>query len=290
MRMKLKMIFLMSLLVLASCLPGGKTSLNELELKLAEEWMYSYTLQDFRLNGVVVERPPGISQFLFKMLLPADGGLSLKTHCVYYQVPYKQIPGKLTVEEYKNDERCPETSSGTSFLELDDLKNLKVTYEKFRLLFSFEKDKQKISWSFLLPNLEGNLIHEKYAPVKELKWKSGMTLLRVNADTFLNQHNKYLGKLNDRMSLGTAIRCEQVDKNCNIVGENRCGECRYGWYQVVDYQCPQGGSKFCGQNHCGEKGEPACPRGTKVVAEDELGICQSDLTPVWNADHILICQ
>lgn len=114
--------------------------------------------------------------------------------------------------------------------------------------------------------------------------------MNVNEDTFDSNSNVYLGKLSDRLSRGSSIRCLQVDKSCRQIGEDRCDDCRYGWYQVVDYSCPQGGSRFCGQNHCGEKNEPACIRGTKIVESEDLGICQSDLSPVWNADHILICQ
>jgi hypothetical protein len=117
-----------------------------------------------------------------------------------------------------------------------------------------------------------------------------MSILRITDESFENESNKYLGRLSDRFSRGSSIRCEQVSKDCRTIGENRCDECRYGWYQVVDYQCAQGGSKFCGQNHCGEKGEPACPRGSKVVSVEEAGICQNDLTAVLNADHILVCQ
>lgn len=290
MKMILRFLFLLLLLLLQSCLQMKPSGMAESEVKLAEEWLYAYSLSDFKQNGVPIERPPGISQLLFRLTLPAEGGLTLKTHCVYYQVPYKKILGKLSVEELKTDSSCSDSASGESWLLLSDLKNFKATLDQYRLHLDFETAGKKIAWSFLLPNLTGPLVHEKYSAVQEKKWKSGLSFLRINSDTFLNQNNKYLGKLSDRMSRGTAIRCQQVDKNCNNVGENRCDDCRYGWYQVVDYNCPQGGSKFCGQNHCGEKGEPACPRGSKVVFEGEEGICQSDLTPVLNADRILICQ
>lgn len=286
----MKILLLSLMILLQSCFQARSTGLAESEMRIAEEWLYAYSLTDFKLNGVLIERPPGISQLLFRLTLPTEGGLSLKTHCVYYQVPYKKIQGTLTVEELKTESPCPETATGDHWLLVNDLKNFKATLDQSRLHLDFESSGKKVAWSFLLPNLEGGLVHEKYNPVKEKKWKSGLSFLRITSDTFLNQNNKYLGKLSDRMSRGTAIRCQQVDKNCNNVGENRCDDCRYGWYQVVDYNCPQGGSKFCGQNHCGEKGEPACPRGSKVVFEGEEGICQSDLTPVLNADHILICQ
>ena len=77
---------------------------------------------------------------------------------------------------------------------------------------------------------------------------------------------------------------------CETIGEYRCDDCRFGWYEVADFNCPQGGSKFCGQNHCGEKNEPACPRGYKIFENEDTGICQNELIPVYNQDHILVCQ
>jgi len=117
-----------------------------------------------------------------------------------------------------------------------------------------------------------------------------MSLINLTENSSRDASDYYIGKLTDRFSLKTAQECRHINKNCQQVGEDNCERCRFGWYQVVDYNCPQGGARFCGQNHCGEKNEPACPRGSRVVEEDDLGICQSDLTPVWSADHILLCQ
>lgn len=286
-----KILMLFFLTGLSSCLLIGKNhSISKAESKIYNEWLYTFKLQDFKLNGEMITRPPGIPQLLFRLTIPTEGGLNLKTHCVYYQVPYKKIPGIIRIEELKADVPCSEVSSGESWLEIKDVKDLTVSLSNFKLSFDFKIKEQKKSWSFLLPNIEDGLIHEKYQPVKEKKLYSGMSFLRINEESFVKLNNKYLGKLTDRFGRGSGIRCQQVDKNCQNVGENRCDECRYGWYQVVDYICPQGGSKFCGQNHCGEKNEPACPRGTKVVGEEDAGICQNDLSPVMNADHILVCQ
>ncbi len=285
-------ITLFMILGLSSCLFLGKEigAKTEDEMKIYNEWLYAYKLQDLKTNGEMITRPPGISQLLFRLTIPTEGGLSLKTHCVYYQVPYKKIPGLIKIEELKTDATCPDVGSGESWLEIKNVKDLTVSLSNFKITFDFKIQDQKKSWKFLLPNIEDGLVHEKYQPVKEKKLYPGMTFLRINEDSFENQNNKYLGKLSDRFSRGSSIRCLQVDKNCQNIGEDRCNECRYGWYQVVDYQCPQGGSKFCGQNHCGEKNEPACPRGIKVVEGEDTGICQNDLTAVMNADHILVCQ
>jgi hypothetical protein len=285
-------LLLVIILGLSSCLngEGGDHFLSETEIKIYNEWLYTYKIQNLLPSGEVITRPPGVNQLIFRLTIPNVSGLNVKTHCVYYQVPYKKIQGIIKILESKNDGPCLEVDSGESWLELRDVKDLRVKLENFKLSLDFTINNQKKSWSFLLPNIEEGLIHEKYQPVKQRKLYSGMTFLRISNESFLNQNNKYLGKLSDRVSRGSSIRCHQVDKNCENVGENRCDECRYGWYQVVDFQCPQGGSKFCGQSHCGEKNEPACPRGIKVVDAENLGICQNDLSPVWNADHVLICQ
>lgn len=260
------------------------------EMKIYNEWLYAFELNDLKIDSAVITRPPGIEQLLFNLTLPVDGGLGLKTHCVYYQVPYKKISGFLKIVERKSKSGCTQASSDEPWLRIIDIKDLAVKLENFKLIMSFKLKDQKIEWNFLLPNLQAGLLHEKYQPVREKKLYPGMTFLKVTEDSFDQVHNKYLGRLGDRVSRGSAIRCLQVDKSCRQVGENRCDECRYGWYQVVDYNCPQGGTRFCGQNHCGEKNEPACIRGSKVVDDEDLGICQSDLTAVFNADHVLICQ
>lgn len=284
-------IYILISLLLQGCFNlSDNANLNEIEIKIYNEWLYTFKIQDLKVSNEVITRPPGIEQLLFKLLIPNVGGISLKTHCVYYQVPYKEIKGHLRVTELKNDVECTDTPTGESFIFIDSITDLRVEMQNFKLQLDFKQKKAEKKWSFLMPNIANGLIHEKYQAVKERKLLSGLALLRVNEETFDNSTNKYLGKISDRLSRGSAIRCQQVDKNCNDIGENRCDSCKYGWYQVVDYSCPQGGSKFCGQNHCGEKNEPACLRGTKIVEGVDSGICQSDLTPVYSADHILICQ
>lgn len=284
-------LILLMIIFLQACVPFRQGPAPvEAEMKIYNEWLFAYKLNDLKIDSAVITRPPGIEQLLFSLTLPTEGGLNLNTHCVYYRVPYKEILGLLKIVEQKNENGCSSTSKSVAWLEILDIKDLAVKLENFKFNMSFKLKDQKIEWNFLLPNLQAGLIHEKYQPQSEKKLYSGMTFLKVTEDSFDQINNKYLGRLNDRVSRGSAIRCLQLDKFCSQVGENRCDECRYGWYEVVDYNCPQGATRFCGQNHCGEKNEPACVRGRKVVEEEDLGICQSDLTPVFNSDHILICQ
>ena len=287
----MKYLFLITIF-LQACLPFQQNEMgsSEAEMKIYNEWLYAFKLQNLKVNNEVISRPPGVEQLIFSLIIPTEGGVNLKTHCVYYRAPYKKIIGVLKIIEQKNESQCPEVSNGNSWLELKSLTNLKVKLENFKLIVNFQYQYAYKTWFFLLPNISNGMIHEKFQAVKERKLFPGLTFLRVNNDSFNLGHTKYLGKLSDRLGRGSAIRCQQVDKNCQTIGEDRCDSCSYGWFEVVDYNCPQGGSRFCGQNHCGEKNEPACPRGKKVEDNIDTGICQSDLSAVLNSEHILICQ
>ena len=289
----MNIILIATLLFLSSCIDFNKSkvSIPELDLKLSEEWIYAEKLLKLKYNDVEITRPPGFEQLVMELKIPQKGGLTHKTHCVYYLVPYKEKISNFKVQELKDVDSCPENSDkGITFVSIDGINNLKITFINFKVVMSFQFGKDKKQIEIPLPNIEAGLIHQKYSSLKEMRLMSGLKFLRLDENSFDFASNRYLGKLSDRFSRGTAIRCHQVNKDCETIGENRCEECRYGWYEVVDFQCAQGGSKFCGQNHCGEKNEPACPRGIKVVDPEDAGICQSDLEPVMNTDKILVCQ
>lgn len=286
-------LILCCLFLLTSCMNTNQTAMTipEMDLKLTQEWIYATSTSDLKYNNEVINRPPGFEQLVMSLTIPSAGGLVDKKHCLYYQVPYKEKVGRIRVQEVKNQTECPEaTTDDKFFVSMDGVDNFKIAVANYKIVMSFDYDKKKNEISIPTPNIELGLVHEKYQALSEKRLISGLRLLRLSEDSFDFASNKYLGQLSDRFARGTAIRCQQVNKDCETVGENRCEQCRYGWYEVVDFQCPQGGSKFCGQNHCGEKNEPACPRGVKVVDPLDAGICQSDLEPVSNADKILVCQ
>ena len=269
----------------------SQMSVSEFDLKLTKEWIYTTGILKLKYNNEVITRPPGFEQLVMELIIPSHGGLSEIKQCLYYQVPYKEKIGLLKIQEIKNQSDCPELSKEDNPLaQLEGVDNFKININNYKIVMSFDYDKKKSEISIPTPNIELGLIHEKYRPLTEKSMISGLRLLKLNEDSFDFASNKYLGQLSDRFSNGAAIRCQQINKNCEVVGENRCEQCRYGWYEVVDFQCPQGGSKFCGQNHCGEKNEPACPRGVKVVDLEDAGICQNDLVPTPNLENVLICQ
>jgi hypothetical protein len=251
-------------------------TMNETFYKLLSKWIYSTQIKIFIPVNELVERPPGGEVILFQLDFPK------KIDCVYYKVPIKNFLGKLKVVEVKNSSVCPETNASEGAIEISQISNLKLQYDNFQLKINFNRLGKALKMEFPFYNIQKGIIHQKFNSSKVVSLISGLELL----DT----PKIFIGKLSDHFDNRQALRCHQVNSKCETIGEFRCNECRYGWYEVVDYNCPQGGSKFCGQNHCGEKNAPACPRGYQLFKDEETGICQSELRAVYNEDHVLVCQ
>ncbi len=292
--MKLNFLLIMFLLISnISCISEKKEqiSFEEIDFKITKEWIYTSSIKMLVPENQVISRPPGLEQLIMKLEMPEAGGLEKKRHCVYYTVGFKQKKSSLVINDLKGTEDCTIVSDQeNTFLKAIELNQLEINMVNFEIQLSFAYLNKNRIIKVPLLNIEGEKEHSKLKPMKTKSFHQGLKILKISDDSFDFALNKNLGKISDRFSRGTAIRCHQVDKNCQNIGENRCMDCKYGWYEVVDFQCPQGGSKFCGQNHCGEKNEPACPRGVKVVDILEAGICQSDLEPVSNGEKILVCQ
>ncbi len=253
-----------------------KKDLNEINYLLLKDWIYAKEVKTFSPLNQILDRPPGGEILIMQLKFVS------KIECVYYTVPFKSIPGKLIIFENQLSENCAEVRNNNGLTEVTDVSKFKISFENFKLNLSFNYKKQQYTWDFPFYNIKNGFIHEKFKSKKTLSLLSGLE--------FINTPKKYIGRLSDRFSLGQALRCHHVNQKCETIGEYRCDECRFGWYEIADFNCPQGGSKFCGQNHCGEKNEPACPRGYKIFENEDTGICQSELIPVYNQEHILVCQ
>jgi hypothetical protein len=267
------MKILIFLLFLFGC---NKSNLDELKYNLLKEWIYADQVKINIKNDYIVDRPPGAE------ILIAELKFTHKTQCVYYLVPFKNKLGAITIAENKNIESCPETNQQPPLYEINNVKDLKLSFIQSNLKLSFIRENKKDILDFNFYNIKNGIIHEKFKSQRVLSLLPGLTLVSASKNL--------IGQLSDRFSNRHALRCQQINNKCETVGEFRCDECHFGWYEVADYNCPQGGSKFCGQNHCGEKNEPACPRGYKLYENEDTGICQGDLQAVYNEDHILVCQ
>lgn len=265
-------------------------SSKELEARLFKDWIYAYEVSEINTPNVIITRPPKVELLLFKVNFIENGGTKLNHHCVYYRVPFKKNDGKLIISENKNLDNCEEVPNGKILYELDNIQNFKYSLQLFELKIEFEILKHKNQWIFPLLNTQSKSEHVRFkSETKKMRFP-GLHLLRMDVQTDKFIKNLYIGNLEDSFASSTSIKCYKVDKNCNQIGENLCDRCRYGFYEVVDFNCPNGGSKYCGINHCGKKGWPACPRGNKTKDQDIDGICEDNLKPILNSENILICQ
>lgn len=259
-----------------------------LKQELLKSIPYALRVKSFSVLDEVITRPIGAESLILSIQYYDESSLKLSNDCLYYRTPFREKKGELTlVRRFRNE--CAEIKEGTVIASLKEISDLMISKKNHRLIFSYVKGNEFISSSYPLIDEKGKTKHEKYQSIKREALYPSLQLLKIDTDSF-DAINPNLGNINDSFALGSAIRCHQVSKECKDVKENICNRCRYGYYEVVDYQCPQGGSKYCGINRCGEKNGPACVRGQQQYDEGTQGICNPELTPVMNADGIWVCQ
>ncbi|MCO4793172.1 MAG: hypothetical protein KC493_05650 [Bacteriovoracaceae bacterium] len=113
--------------------------------------------------------------------------------------------------------------------------------------------------------------------------------------------NQTLGKIADNYRDKKIEVCHEFARDCTETMSFRCDKCRYGWYSAIGVStCPGQYIRFCGVNRCGERGQPACPRGIESARKMEidnamlcydgspLGFCRRGLKTVCDG-RTLIC-
>lgn len=197
---------------------------------------------------------------------------------------------------------CTDDYESKIISEVSQLNALKASFGR-ELRFRYRESDQEVVQSIMLLNLSVlNLSSGEVLRLEDKKEKfSSMSSTRRGSS--LRIHSKMskeelLGSLTDSYLEKTAVRCHQVNSECEDILINECHRCRYGYYEVVDHLCPQGGSKFCAPNTCGKKGEPACLRGVKHLQQEisvlcfvdsPAGFCEEGLVPHCDENQILIC-
>ncbi len=201
---------------------------------------------------------------------------------------------------------CTDDYESKMISEATNLVALKASFDR-ELRFRYRELEQEKVQSIPLLNLSKiilssgevfNLVDrkEKFSSMVDTRSGSGLRVYGESPNKLPEQH--LLGTLSDSYLEKTAVRCHQVNTDCEDVKANECESCRYGYYEVVDHLCPQGGSKFCAPNKCGLKGEPACLRGIKHIqqeistlcfADSPAGFCEEGLVPHCDENQILIC-
>lgn len=221
------------------------------------------------------------------------------SYCLFYRTPLGKKLGALRLNK-KNESGCREAFSENVMVELEDVESLEfveLNHRERKLgrlqewVIKGESEEKAFRWRIFAPLIAT----EKGKVPEKLSSFSARTVKPVEA---YRQSRK--GLYDQRYADGKATFCHRVDENCEDIEDFSCRSCRYGWYEVVDYSCPQGGSKLCGPSRCGRRGEPACPRGLEenskarseaVVCEkgSKAGLCEQGLETHCDENNVLIC-
>lgn len=268
-----------------------------LEEKLLETREVSFPLLDpFSLSKI--SDPVGTWLLLFEVS---------SSYCLFYKTPLGETMGRLRLNR-TSDQGCSEAYDDGVILELSNIKDLhfKLPSRRERSLDKWKEWKiegkwksNSFEWEFVMPLLKTVSFKNESKDVKfskiEFK-KLSSSSLRTFTSNVLSQ-TQLKGKYQDRYSDGEVDFCHRFNSDCEVVQEFDCETCRYGWQEVVDYQCNGGYSKICGPNRCGQRGEPACPRGVEhleVKSEyceenSKAGFCYPGLNTVCDENNVLIC-
>lgn len=214
---------------------------------------------------------------------------------------------------------CAELFNHTPLIELGNILSLKSYFNysrevtlKIQYVDTSEIRLKNTTWTFPFYNLlpgkivgEENYLNESWT--KNAQGEASISLSKIpglkiqglsSASTMGDDSkNILLGKISDSYQDKTLIRCHELNENCEVVQHFRCDQCRYGWFEVVGGKCPGIKDKFCGVSRCGEKGEPACPRGNLYNQFDSnlncadgstAGFCANGLRTFCD-NNVLIC-
>lgn len=251
--------------------------------EIYSSWVYANKIENIRHMGKI-NRPQGIEINLVNATV-VDSSMHTYRDCLYYKVPFKNRLGELTLERIKEGE-CPIVSTDNALLKLDKIAELDLSFNKYVLELNVLREKKILKWSIPFYNLKYSPKHRPFFSESENQLLPGIHLVKMGA----TQSTILIGKKDDRYSLNNLSVCYNTNLECNLIGENNCFRCRYGSFNVVDYRCPKNPRKFCGIPHCGEKNEPACPRG-EITDDPALdGICNDGLVPTIDSNKILVCQ
>lgn len=202
--------------------------------------------------------------------------------CAFYKTPYNKKMGVFRVVE-KSSQKCHFDADG--LFEKHDISSFKYTL--------LTKNKTTLRIQINTENTDYRLFNYR---MDKKKFNAFDNQLKSSffGNVFVNGG---LDSLKDK-TLNDGQLCHGVNIECQDVVANKCDQCLHGSYEVVDFNCTQGGSKYCGQNKCGEKNQPACPRGYKVLDSklptlcfngSPAGFCKPGLKTFCNDDGILVC-
>lgn len=316
--MKFLLLFFFLLL---SCVPE-KSSLKDLELFLNNNWVEALSIESTYPESFYPGKSITKPQMTWKTLLKVK--LKDSVHCMFYRIPHKRLSkgeGILKITELGNNESCERVLERGELIKITGIKHLKIyftakeernliqktKFKPFHLYLSATKTNVgEIAIELPLFNIlkrktiNPNRLGSKKFEFKKYDepWKETM---HPGMQVFMGDFSPVKKQIKSSPSykVGRVDYCYKVNSSCEKEIEFNCERCEEGFYSVVDYNCKGGGSKLCGISHCGDRGEPACPRGSSFSEEgsqincfkgSSAGICNSGLETYCDENKILVCR
>jgi len=265
-------------------------SFDDIYKNLKQDWIFAREVKRDNFYNVDLKEQKGIEFKLFSLVfVRPESPAKLVENCLYFKMPTKEKGGILMIEENKNLNDCGETSGFKPKYEIEDVVQVKYFFEDEKLKLNFEvkegHQNKKITWSFPMINInDGPSTFHKFLPEKKNKKLPLLTIITSNEAQF--EDNRYKDFASSK---GQVFRCRRLNSECQIAGEDLCEKCPYGSFPAVGEECATDYDRYCGPNFCGEKGEPACPRGLKTKESDDDGFCEEGSVPQFE-NSLLICK
>lgn len=237
------------------------------------------------------KRPKGVWQTVLEAKV--EVAQIEKSFCLLHKVALNDQKGLLGFFEKSNGSCLTQILDLKNTIEMDGLKLLSDPKQSglLKIEYFFKGKVRNVSIEFLNLKILRELSLKSY---DTKKYKSSNFYRNKKGLIYLSSPLNILKKpssenLQDRYLDKKQRFCHQFDMNCKEVMPFNCDSCKYGWYEVVGKGCPNGSPKVCGISQCGQRGEPACPRGYSIGSKNESGFCERGLKQIYDENEILIC-
>lgn len=262
------LLILLTGITLVSCLDENR-ALKQMEISLKE---FAWSAKNVELGEASLTQPP----FTWRLVLKLDSQI-----CLLYRTPLGDDLGVLRLVKSSQLPCTSEAFDEPLIHELLQVKDLSLRPLPKRESFLEQEKEVLVQGAWMDQGFEWKLKYPYAAlakPAKKPEKLMSSASYQDNVLQLFHETQNTLGTWDQRYSDGDFSFCHRVNQDCEDVQEYQCDRCRFGWVEVVDHFCPQGGSKICGRNRCGERGEPACPRGRSFLEENVDGPCFTDST------------
>ena len=243
--------------------------------------------ESLKIGGSVTGEPSRWKTILGVHAMGSD--LSILKYCLLYKPPMKpdqSFEGELKWVEIPFDMNCESGSNVIALKHWLNISLIKLSMKQSEVQVELNlKDSRRLRLQYQFYNLK--LQNSK----KELFSKSE-TMRRIPGVIVLNKENKRENwerlktfKARSFREVDLSKPCGGVKFDCSPI-ESKCEEiCPSAWFWAPN-GCPQGGARFCGEDHCGEKGWPACLRGFGDVGLSEKKDYKADQSFVFCSEGL----